>query len=71
MNRLYEPHPTNSFQLLCQAASVLVIVMGGLALVGWALDLETLKSDLPGMAAMNPGGAAVASWRGDCCRPRS
>ena len=30
-----------------------------LVLVGWALDIETLKTVLPGMVAMNPGGTAV------------
>ena len=37
-----------------------VILIGGLVLMGWLFDIETLKSIIPGMIAMNPGGTAVA-----------
>src|SRR5262249_18261053 len=37
-----------------------VIVIGGLVVAGWGLGIETLKSVVPGMTAMNPGGTAFA-----------
>jgi len=36
------------------AASVVVILIGGLVLAGWLLDLEALRSLIPDMAPMNP-----------------
>ena len=47
------------FQLVARAASAAVIVVACLVLVGWALDVQTLKTVLPGKVAMNPGGTAV------------
>ena len=47
------------FQLLARIASGLVVLVSLLVLVGWALDIETLKTVLPGLKAMNPGGTAV------------
>ena len=47
------------FQLLAQIASGLVVLVSLLVLVGWALDNEALKTVLPGLKAMNPGGTAV------------
>ena len=43
-----------------RAAAAAVIVMGSLVLLGWILDVNTLRSIIPGMTAMNPGGTAVA-----------
>ena len=41
-----------------------VIVLSCLVLIGWALDIETLKTVFPGMVAMNPGGTAwLSCWR--------
>lgn len=37
-----------------------MILIGGLVLLGWTLDIEIAKSIIPGMIAMNPGGTAVA-----------
>ena len=45
---------------LARATAAAVVVIGGLAIVGWALDLPVLKSGIPGMIAMNPGGTALA-----------
>jgi two-component system, sensor histidine kinase and response regulator len=36
-----------------------VVLVSLLVLVGWALDIEALKTVLPGLKAMNPGGTAV------------
>jgi PAS domain S-box-containing protein len=56
------------FHLLARVASLAVILLSALVLVGWALDVEALKSAFPGMAAMNPVSAvcfllaAAALW---------
>ena len=47
------------FQLLARIASGLVVLVSLMVLVGWALDIEALKTVLPGLKAMNPGGTAV------------
>lgn len=45
---------------LARAASAMAGVVGCLVLLGWALDSRTLKSVIPGLVAMNPGGTALA-----------
>jgi len=40
--------------VLSRALLRLVLLIGGLALVGWQLDVDALKSVLPGRVAMNP-----------------
>ena len=47
------------FLLLAKTTSVVVALLSVLVLIGWALEVETLKSVIPGMVAMNPGGTAV------------
>jgi signal transduction histidine kinase/CheY-like chemotaxis protein len=47
------------FHRLAWIASLSVILVGLLVLVGWALNLEALKTVIPGRVAMNPGGTAV------------
>ena len=37
-----------------------MILIGGLVLAGWAFDVAVLKSLVPGLTAMNPGGTALA-----------
>ncbi|MBA3485299.1 MAG: response regulator, partial [Pirellulales bacterium] len=59
MNNLDDARLVARFQFLARATSVAVILMGCLVLIGWALDIETLKTVFPGMVAMNPGGTAV------------
>ena len=59
------------FLLLAKATSVVVALLSVLVLIGWALEVETLKSVFPGMVAMNPGGTAVGFLLGQprcgCC----
>jgi PAS domain S-box-containing protein len=50
---------TARFQWLSRTASVAVILVSCIVLIGWALDVETFKTVLPGMVAMNPGGTAL------------
>jgi signal transduction histidine kinase/CheY-like chemotaxis protein len=47
------------FRRISRVFDLAVIAIGSLALIGWALDIETLKSVVPGMVAMNPGGTAL------------
>ena len=44
----------SSLESLSRASSVLVAVVGLVALLGWQLDVELLTSGLPGRVAMNP-----------------
>jgi two-component system, sensor histidine kinase and response regulator len=57
---LIEPRWIKRFQFLSQAAALAVIGLSCLVLIGWLLDLETLKTVFSGMVAMNPGGTALA-----------
>ena len=45
---------------LSRAAAVGVTLIGGLVLAGWAFDVSALRSLVPGLTAMNPGGTALA-----------
>jgi signal transduction histidine kinase/CheY-like chemotaxis protein len=45
--------------LLARVASLSVILLSALVLIGWALDIEALKTVIPERVAMNPGGTAV------------
>ena len=60
MSMPMRPRTLTGSRSLARAAGAAVILIGGLVLVGWLFDIETLKSIIPGMIAMNPGGTAVA-----------
>ncbi len=55
-------HPRNliGFRFLARGAGAAVFLIGGVVLAGWAFDLAVLKSLIPGLTAMNPGGTALA-----------
>jgi PAS domain S-box-containing protein len=55
--RLRKP---DGFELLARSAGAVSILIGGIVLAGWALDIEAAKSGIPGLVAMNPGGTALA-----------
>src|SRR5438105_411303 len=63
-----DPRLASWFRRCARAAAGAVVVVGCLALAGWALGLETLKSVFPGLVAMNPATAlafllaGVALW---------
>lgn len=55
----HDPQVIVRFRRAAYAASVLVTFVSVVVLLGWALDLESLKAVLPGKVAMNPGGTAI------------
>src|SRR5262249_28026590 len=54
------PRKVTGFRFLTHAAGAAVILIGCLVLTGWAFDVARLKSLMPGLTAMNPGGTALA-----------
>src|SRR5262249_17225225 len=54
------PHTLTGFRFVARAAGAAVILISGLVLAGWGFDIATLRSVIPGMTAMNPGGTALA-----------
>ena len=59
----------NQCRRVAELAALLVAAMASTALVGWALEIEALRSVVPGMVPMNPmtavyfGLAALVLWR--------
>jgi uncharacterized membrane protein YccF (DUF307 family) len=64
MITLSESRPIRYCLFLAQAASVIAIVVGGLALVGWWLDIRVFTSVLPGYVTMKPNTAACFALSG-------
>jgi signal transduction histidine kinase len=60
MHVLYEPHLLARSKSIARGASIAVMAMSCLVLLGWAFDIEWLRSVVPGMVAMNPGGTALS-----------
>jgi hypothetical protein len=48
---------TSSLKISSRVAGAIAVLVAGLVLVGWQLDLEALKRILPGLVAMNPATA--------------
>ncbi|MGV3485022.1 MAG: response regulator, partial [Planctomycetaceae bacterium] len=59
MENLHDSRLIARCHLVSLGACASVIAISALVLVGWALDIEILKSVIPGMVAMNPGGTAI------------
>jgi two-component system sensor histidine kinase/response regulator len=56
----FDPRLLNGMRLAARFAQGLVIAVAVLVLLGWALNIEVLRSVIPGLTAMNPGGTALA-----------
>jgi signal transduction histidine kinase/DNA-binding response OmpR family regulator len=50
----------NWFAAFAQIGGIAVAAVGVVALAGWTFDVEALRSGIPGLTAMNPGGTALA-----------
>lgn len=48
------------FPKIAQVASVIVIIISFVVLAGWRFDVAVMKSIIPGLTPMNPGGTAMA-----------
>ncbi|WP_161604517.1 hybrid sensor histidine kinase/response regulator [Roseiconus nitratireducens] len=59
MDVLHDPNLVQRFRFASKSASVAVVAVALLVLLGWAVNAETLKTVFPGMVAMNPGGTAL------------
>ncbi len=53
-------HASSRFTAFARFAAVAVGAIGAVVIAGWAFDVAVLRSFIPGMTAMNPGGTAVA-----------
>lgn len=56
----FDPTLLSGMQVIARVAAVLVMVAASLVFVGWALNIELLRSVIPGLTAMNPGGTALS-----------
>src|SRR5215469_12380455 len=60
MSMLTRLRSVDGFRLLTRAAGAGAALISGVVLAGWAWDIESARSAIPGTVAMNPGGTALA-----------
>ncbi len=60
MTAPYHTRLLTGFEYFTRAVALVVFLVGASVILGWLLDVEPLKSVLPGLTAMNPGGTALA-----------
>jgi PAS domain S-box-containing protein len=60
MSSLARLRTVDGFRFFARTAGVATILIGGIVLAGWALDIEAARSGIPGLVAMNPGSTALA-----------
>src|ERR1700730_13900253 len=53
-----EPHLARRNRIFTQIASITVILLGGLVLTGWQVQIQGFRSILPTLVSMDPNAAA-------------
>jgi len=66
-----EPRVLRRLGWVARGAAVAAVIVPGLALLGWALDVPALKRVLPGLVAMNPATAIAFILCGAALRART
>ncbi len=56
----FDPKILGRMRGTARVAGAIVLAVAVLVLIGWALNVEVLRSVIPGLTAMNPGGSALA-----------
>lgn len=56
----FDPDLLWGMRCVARVSAALAIAVAGSVFIGWALNIETLRSVIPGLTAMNPGGSALA-----------
>lgn len=59
MPEIFYPHLLARLRLFSRYASLAIMAVALLVFVGWHFDIAVLKSGIPGLTAMNPGGTAL------------
>ena len=56
----FDPDLLRGMRRVARVSAALAIAVAVLVFIGWTLNIETLRSVIPGLTAMNPGGSALA-----------